>query len=287
MVERYISSEEASNIIGVNVSTIKRWADRGKLDCVITAGGHRKFLMRHLTSFLNENSKYRSRLNVLPYESSEHRQLTQLVLKRHIPELREILFSKSIDGDREICQHIMNGLYLAGLRLDEIYDDILVPVLSSIGEKWTKGDLAIYEEHVATKVIQGCIHAMYSLLNKPKKSLGLALCIGLKDELHEIPLFITEQILLDRGFDVINLGPNTPLERIETLFNETKPDRLYVSSTVVKDPTSAEGDLIKLFALANSHNTLVFLGGRGFGSVRLPEDVPYAFLSTFRELAEK
>ena len=48
-----------------------------------------------------------------------------------------------------------------------------------------------------------------------------------------------------------------------------------------------EGDLIKLFALANSHNTLVFLGGRGFGRVRLPEDVPYAFLSTFRELAEK
>ena len=86
---------------------------------------------------------------------------------------------------------------------------------------------------------------------------------------------------------LINLGPNTPLERIETLFNETKPDRLYVSSTVVKDPTSAEGDLIKLFALANSHNTLVFLGGRGFGSVRVPEDVPYAFLSTFRELAEK
>ena len=70
MVERYISSEEASSIIGVNVSTIKRWADRGKLDCVITAGGHRKFLMRHLASFLKENSKYRSRLNVLPYESS-------------------------------------------------------------------------------------------------------------------------------------------------------------------------------------------------------------------------
>tara|TARA_B100000029_G_scaffold380649_1_gene375676 strand:+ start:95 stop:958 length:864 start_codon:yes stop_codon:yes gene_type:complete len=287
MVERYISSEEASNIIGVNVSTIKRWADRGKLDCLVTAGGHRKFLMRHLASFLKENSKYRSKLNVFPYKSSEQRQLNQLILKRHFPELREILLSKSIDGNREICQHIMNGLYLAGLRLDEIYDDILVPVLSSIGEKWTKGDLAIYEEHVATKVIQGCIHGMYALLNKPKNSIGLALCIGLKEELHEIPLFITEQILLNRGFDVINLGPNTPLERIETLFNETRPDRLYISITFVKDPASAECDLVKLFALANSYNTLVFLGGRGFGCVRLPDNVSYTFLASFNELAEK
>ena len=67
MVQRYISSEEVSNILGVNVSTIKRWTDSGKLDCVITAGGHRKFLMRHVSAFLNDNSKYRTKLNVLPY----------------------------------------------------------------------------------------------------------------------------------------------------------------------------------------------------------------------------
>lgn len=287
MIERYISSEEASNILGVNVSTIKRWADKGKLDCVTTAGGHRKFLMRHLATFLNENSRFRSRLNLLPYSSSEQRQLNKLILKKHIPELTNILFSKSIEGDRESCQHIMSGLYLAGLKLHEIYDDLLSPVLSKIGEQWTQGSVAIYQEHVATKVVQGCIHAMYSLLKKPKKTLGLALCIGLQDELHEISLFIAEQILLDRGFDVLNLGPNTPLERIETLFKEVKPDRLYIASTVVENVHSAEGDLVKLFALTNSYNTLVFLGGKGFEHVRLPVDINYTMLSSFRELAEK
>ena len=148
MVERYISSEEASNIIGVNVSTIKRWADKGQIQCEITAGGHRKFLMRQIATFLNENSKYRSRLNVLPYDSSEQRQLNQLIIKRHISELRDIFLSKSIDGDREICQHIMTGLYLAGLQLHEIYDNLVSPVLSRIGEAWVKGDLEVYSEHV-------------------------------------------------------------------------------------------------------------------------------------------
>ena len=286
MIERYISSEEASNIIGVNVSTIKRWADKGQIQCEITAGGHRKFLMRQIATFLNENSKYRSRLNVLPYDSSEQRQLNQLIIKRHISELRDIFLSKSIDGDREICQHIMTGLYLAGLQLHEIYDNLVSPVLSRIGEAWVKGDLEVYSEHVASKVVQGCIHGMYSVLQRPRKTLGLALCIGLKDDHHEMPLFITEQILLDTGFDVINVGTDTPLKKIETLFKESNPDRLYIASTVAKDPKSVEGDVVKLFAVANSYNTLVFLGGRGFQHVRLPVNGNYKILSSFSELAE-
>ena len=286
MVQRYISSVEASNILGVNVSTIKRWTDGGKLDCVTTAGGHRKFLMRDIAAFLNENVKYRSRLSVLPYESSDQRQLNQLILKRHILELKEVFLSKSMNGDRETCQHIMNGLYLSGCTLQEIYDDLLTPVLKKIGNKWFQGKLAIYEEHIATAVIQSCIHGLYSVLNESKRTLDLALCIGLRGELHEIPLSITEQILLDRGFDVINMGVNTPLEKIETLFTAAKPVRLYISSTVVKDANSVEGDLIKLFALANSCNTLIFLGGHGFEQVRLPRDVTYTILSNFHELVE-
>ena len=286
MVKRYISSKEASNIIGVNVSTIKRWADKGQIDCEITAGGHRKFLMRQIAAFLNENSKYRSRLNVLPYDSSEQRQLNQLIIKKHISELSDIFFSKSIDGDREICQHIMNGLYLAGLQLHEIYDNLVSPVLSRIGERWVKGDLEVYSEHVASKVVQGCIYGMYSVLQRPRKTLGLALCIGLQDDHHEMPLYITEQILLDKGFDVINVGTDTPLKKIKTLFKESNPDRLYISSTVAKDPKSVESDVVKLFVLANSYNTLVFLGGRGFEHVRLPVNGNYKILSSFSELAE-
>ena len=286
MIEHYISSEEASNIIGVNVSTIKRWADKGQIDCEITAGGHRKFLMRHITKFLNKNTKYRSRLNILPYDSSEQQQLSQLIIKKQIPELTDIFFSASIDGDRETCQHIMNGLYLSGLQLHEIYDNLISPAFTSIGEAWRKGDLAIYCEHVASKVVLGCIHGMYSVIKRPEKTLGLAICIGLKDDHHEIPLFVTEQILLDKGFDVINIGTDTPLEKIETLFKECKPHRLYISSTVVIDANSTESDLVKLFALANDYNALIFLGGRGFEHVRLPADGRYNMLSNFSELAE-
>ena len=54
---QYFNSEEAAKILGVNVSTIKRWTDEGKLKCIKSAGGHRKFLMEHLASFLDLNKK--------------------------------------------------------------------------------------------------------------------------------------------------------------------------------------------------------------------------------------
>ena len=51
----YYNSQEAARILGVNVSTIKRWTDDGQLECIRTAGGHRKFIMSQLSKFLEAN----------------------------------------------------------------------------------------------------------------------------------------------------------------------------------------------------------------------------------------
>ena len=36
---QFFNSLEAAKILGVNVSSIKRWTEEGKLECVKTAGG--------------------------------------------------------------------------------------------------------------------------------------------------------------------------------------------------------------------------------------------------------
>ncbi len=56
----YLNSEEAARILGVNVSSIKRWTDNGKLECIQTDGGHRKFQLSHLSKFLEKHKKQNS-----------------------------------------------------------------------------------------------------------------------------------------------------------------------------------------------------------------------------------
>lgn len=41
--ERLLTTAEKARELGVGTSTIKRWADEGKLEFVITRGGHRRF----------------------------------------------------------------------------------------------------------------------------------------------------------------------------------------------------------------------------------------------------
>jgi len=284
MVQRYISSKKVSNILGVNVSTIKRWTDSGKLDCVITAGGHRKFLMRHIASFLKQNSKYKKKLNILPYNSSEERQLNHLVSTGKVEELKDFFFEKAIEGNKKLCTQIMTGLYLSGTNLDKIYDDLVSPVFSHIGNEWHSGRMPIYKEHIATNTLQKCIYGLYSIIQKPKKNEGLALCIGIRGDMHDIPLMIIEQILLSRGFDVINTGINTPLDKIDSLFKVSLPTRIYISCTWIQNEKDVIEDLNKIFKINEKLNAKIFFGGSVLNRLKLSKNYSYHTIKSFNQL---
>ena len=51
MKDLLMSSTAAAKFLGVAPSTVKRWADDGRLACVKTSGGHRRFRMHDLRSF--------------------------------------------------------------------------------------------------------------------------------------------------------------------------------------------------------------------------------------------
>lgn len=42
-MEELMTTREAAKLLGVGTTTIKRWADEGRLHCVKTAGGHRRY----------------------------------------------------------------------------------------------------------------------------------------------------------------------------------------------------------------------------------------------------
>ena len=52
---RYLNSKQVADIIGVNISTLKRWTENGTLECVKTVGGHRKFTMNHIRDYYKNN----------------------------------------------------------------------------------------------------------------------------------------------------------------------------------------------------------------------------------------
>jgi excisionase family DNA binding protein len=48
LVDRWLSLSEASTLLGVHASTLRRWADSGRVPCQRTPGGHRRFSLARL-----------------------------------------------------------------------------------------------------------------------------------------------------------------------------------------------------------------------------------------------
>ena len=69
---KYLNSKEVSGILGVNISTLKRWTDSGKLGCEKTAGGHRKFTMQHVRDYYKSNSNS-AKGEALSLETKDHK----------------------------------------------------------------------------------------------------------------------------------------------------------------------------------------------------------------------
>ncbi len=129
---------------------------------------------------------------------------------------------------------------LGSLKLVELFEDILIPVLVEVGDRWERGEIGIATEHFASSFIQAKIMAVYQSLplhpSAPKIILGCA-----PDELHEIGSMMLATLLRDAGYRVEYLGPDLPLEDLLIYIREESP-KIVVLSATMKD--SAE-DLMK------------------------------------------
>ena len=54
MTKTWLSSTAAAKYLNVAPSTVKRWADDGRLKCMKTQGGHRRFAMQDLDSLSSD-----------------------------------------------------------------------------------------------------------------------------------------------------------------------------------------------------------------------------------------
>jgi excisionase family DNA binding protein len=58
--ETWVSLPEAARQLGVHSSTLRRWADNGDIPFMRTPGGHRRFVLRDIERFANENRQMES-----------------------------------------------------------------------------------------------------------------------------------------------------------------------------------------------------------------------------------
>jgi len=285
-VTQYFSTSEVAQLLGVHVSTIKRWTKEGKLECIKTVGGHRKFSFLHIAQFLQDHQEQVDQTNLLPIESEEDLQISYEIMNGNADFLGEYIFTQAIRRNRKQVHKVLNGLALAQYPLYRIYDEILTPVLHRIGDQWEANELTVIEEHIAAQTIRDAIIRLQGILPLPEETHGNVLCLSLTSELHDIAIKMADHILEQRGFTVLFSGQMTPLYGIETILQKYEVSRLYISSTFVPNVNRAQFELDYLYDHCSAHETDVIVGGTGFDTMEYDHPAVKARLYTFKEIQE-
>jgi len=281
---QFFNSEEAAKILGVNVSTIKRWTDEGKLKCIKTAGGHRKFLMEHLASFLELHKRKTEKVNLFPIETETDLRISQHILKGDFNYLIDYVLKQALSSHIERVQQILNGLYLGQYPLYEIYDRLVTPVLHQIGQMWMDNKISIAEEHIASQAIRDAVIRLQGIIKLPAKKSGKALLINFTHEFHSMALKMVEHILELRGFRIFFAGQNTPLMKIDKFFENFHPNRIYVSGTVVEDQALLESEFRTICDLSLQYEAKVWVGGRAFDVISIDYPAVVRRLTNFEDV---
>jgi excisionase family DNA binding protein len=54
--KQFLSTADIARLMSIDVSTVKRWADSGKLQCYKTVGGHRRFRSDQVQALMGQTA---------------------------------------------------------------------------------------------------------------------------------------------------------------------------------------------------------------------------------------
>jgi methanogenic corrinoid protein MtbC1 len=123
-----------------------------------------------------------------------------------------ILQARMIAGDEAGAWRVVEDALASGLEPAGIYLDLLVPVLRRVGDGWAEGVITVAAEHRASAVAQRIIGRLGPMFARRGRKRGTVIIGGPSGDQHSLPGAIIADLLRGQGFEVIDLGPNTPAE---------------------------------------------------------------------------
>jgi excisionase family DNA binding protein len=238
-----LTSTAAAARLGVTVSTVKRWADDGTLPHVRTAGGHRRFLARVVEDFAN------------PSHVEASHWIEKLTTGTGTFGIRSLLLQ---ERDKA-------GSYAGAMTT-------LSLVLKAMGDKWSKGELTIHEEHIASARL---VRALAQLSDAYVSSGGGARCLLAVPEMedHTLGLSMLEVCLRELGWEVTWLGGNTPKTSLINAIRAGGYRAVALSASIhYRHTENLKSYVQDLEEVCQETKTLLWLGG----SAPWPEACSYA-----------
>lgn len=277
-----ISPKDFADAIGVSESSVKRWVDQGTLVAIRTAGGHRRIPREEAMRWVRENRAQLVRPDRLGLPEST----STVVRGSSLSVAAERFHHDLVEGRSSEARGVVAGLFLAGHSVALIADEVIRPALAKIGTLWEHGEEGIYVEHRATDI---CVHVVKELRGllpdhepgdsepggmggegtEPSVRAPVAVGGAMSGDPYLVAPMLAAVTLMEAGFRVVNLGPETPLKVLELAVDRLDAGLVFLSSGVTPSDRLAK-ELVVFADRMQRRGVLVAVGGRHVEEIGLP-----------------
>lgn len=252
-MRRALSPKDLAAAIGVSESSLKRWADAGKITVARTEGGHRRIPMAEAVRFIRESGAQVVRPEVLG--------LAEVAAAANEGEAGDdALYDQLIAGHAAEVRGLVLGMYLRGAPLAEIFDGPIREAMLRIGELWQHDPSGVFIEHRATDVCLQAIAQLRALVEAPVDG-PIAVGGAPASDPYLLPSQLVSTLLASEGMRPVNLGADTPAASLREAMERLQPRLVWVSVSAPPRPSLGR-DLEELAAACLATGALLVIGGR-------------------------
>ena len=141
--------------------------------------------------------------------------------------MREDLAAALDQFDEPRAQAILDQV-LAAVTVDTLLGEVILPYLRELGARWERGEASIAHEHFASSVLRGRLLAIARGWGLGIGPVAVLAC--LPGEQHDLGLIAFGLALRARGWRIVYLGADTPIETVEEASRQVRPSLIVLAA---------------------------------------------------------
>jgi DNA-binding transcriptional MerR regulator/methylmalonyl-CoA mutase cobalamin-binding subunit len=280
---------------GLTPDTLRAWERRyGLPQPQRSAGGHRLYsqhdieILKWLVARQEEGlsiSKAVDLWNRLVDEGQDPLRMTEYAIPvsavvsvaslpaESLTELREAWVHACLAFDEQSAEQVLSQAF-ALHPVETVCFEVLSAGLASIGEGWYQGEVTVQQEHFVSALARRRLESLIAATPAPTRP-GRILVGAPPGEEHDLNLLMLALLLRRQGWDVVYLGANVPLEKLELALNTLRPQIMVASAQQLH----AAATLLRVGHFLQKEGIPLTFGGRIFNLIpALRSRIPGHFL---------